>query len=642
MGEEPEPEKAVRFSLLGPVRAWRAEEELQLGPRQQRMLLAALLAAAGRPVSVKELVDLLWEGDPPASAVNSIHRYVGAVRRLLEPGLPARSSGRWLVREAGRYLLRVDVGRLDLLSFRDLVGQARAAAAGGDLSTAVDRYLEALGLWQGRCAEDLGAVVAIHPVFTTLDREYLAVVSEAATAALGCGRAGAVLPFIRQAADRCPLDEALQASLGLVLAADGKQAEAIMRFRDVRTRLVDELGVEPGSELRAAQERVLRGSPVSRAAVSAISSGPVPRAPHGAPWIVPAQLPPDLPCFTGREQALEQAWDAMHRAGEGSRILAIDGIPGVGKTALAVHFAHRAAKEFPDGQLYMDLGGFSSATQPMAPEDVLYGFLGALGVDRNEIPASPEARSALFRSALSGRRVLVVLDNVSDVNQVRPLLPGVTECMVVVTSRSRLLGLAAAHGARLLSLDLPSMAAATECFLRRVGSTHLDADAATVEEIVTWCGRLPLALAVVAARAVSRPEQSLSRLAAELAAAQGSLDGFDDFDGTNDLRSAFSWSCRRISAEAKRVFCLLPLHGTADITAAVLASLAGISWEAAATAAGELVGARLLDARERDRYGTHSLILAYAAELDGWSETGRRVALQRPQGYDRHSARYAA
>ncbi|MEU6848025.1 transcriptional regulator [Streptomyces sp. NPDC046716] len=642
IGEEPEPEKALRFSLLGPVSAWRAEEELPLGPRQQRLILAALLAAAGRTVSVTELVDLLWEGDPPASAVNSIHRYVGALRRLLEPGLPARSSGQWLVRQAGRYLLRVDAGGLDLLSFRDLVGQARVATAGGDLSAAVDRYLEALGLWQGRCAEDLGAVVAMHPAFTTVDREYIQAVSEAATAALGCGRAGAVLPFVREAADRCPLDETLQASLGLVLAADGKQAEAIMRFRDFRTRLVDELGVEPGPEMRAAQERVLRGSPVSRTAVSVISAAPVPRPLDRAPLIVPAQLPPDLPCFTGREQALEQARAAMHRAGDGLRILAIDGLPGVGKTALAVHFAHRAAKEFPDGQLYMDLAGFASGTEPMAADDVLYGFLEALGVDKNQIPASREARSALFRSVLSGRRMLVVLDNASDVDQVRPLLPGTIECMVVVTSRSPLIGLAAAHGAWLLGLDVPSAATAAECFLRRISATHLDADPSAVEEIVARCGRLPLALAIVAARAVSRPEQPLTRLAAELAAAQGGLDGFNDFDGANDLRGVFSWSCRRISAEAKRVFCLLPQIRTADFTTAALAGPAGISWEAAATAAGELVGARLLEVRGHDRYSVHSLIRAYAAELDGWRETGRTFALRRLQGHDRHSESYAA
>ncbi|MFE9445139.1 BTAD domain-containing putative transcriptional regulator [Streptomyces sp. NPDC006602] len=623
---EAEPEKGVRFSLLGPVRAWRAGEELSLGPRQQRLILAALLAAAGRPVSLTELVGLLWDGDPPASAVNAVHRYIGALRRLLEPGLPARSSGRWLVRQAGGYLLSIDADQLDLLTFRDLVGRARTATAGGDLSAAVDHYLEALGLWRGHCAEDLGTVAAVHPAFTMLDHEYAPVVCEAATAALGCGRAGAVLLPVRRAADRCPLDETLHASLVLVLAADGKQAEALMQLRDFRTRLVDELGVEPGPELRAAQEHVLRGSPASRTSVSATPAAPLsaPRPASRAPWVVPAQLPPDLSCFTGREQALAQARDAAHRAGDGLRILAIDGIPGVGKSAFAVHFAHQVAADFPDGQLYMDLGGFAPTAEPLRPGDVLYAFLESLGVDRNQIPASPEARSALFRSVLSGRRVLVVLDNAFDVDQVRPLLPGTTACMVVVTSRRRLIGLAAAHGARLLALDTPLTAEATAGFLRRVGPTHPTPDPAAVEEIVARCGRLPLALAVVAARAVSRPEQPLTRLAAELAATQGTLDGFNDFDEGNGLREVFSWSYRRLGTEARRVLSLLPLvpsHRTADITTAALADLVGMSWGAAAATAGELVHARLLDVRKGDRYSAHSLVLAYAAELDCGSET---------------------
>lgn len=641
--EEQEPEEVVRFSLLGPVRAWVADEELPVGPRQQRLVLAALLAGAGRPVSLTELIGLLWEGDPPASAVNAVHRYVGALRRLLEPGLPARSSGRWLVRRAAGYLLHVDAGRLDLLEFRGLVGQARAATADGDLSAAVDLYLKALGLWKGHCAEDLGAVAALHPAFAMVEHEYAPVVGEAATAALGCGRAGSVLLPVRQAADRCPLDESLQASLLLVLAADGKQAEAIMQYHSFRTRLVDELGVEPGAELRAAQERVLRGSPLSRSPESDTSPTvrSQPRAESRRSWIVPAQLPPDLPCFTGREQALAQALRAANRRGEGLRVLAIDGMPGVGKTALAVHFAHRVAAAFPDGQLYADLGGFASAGEPADPGDVLYAFLEALGVDRNQIPASLNARSALFRSVLSGRRVLVVLDNASDADQVRPLLPGTATCMVVVTGRSRLSGLATAHGARLLALDVPSTAEATACFLERVGSTHPDTDPAVVEEIVVRCGRLPLALAVVGARAVSRPEQPLARLAAELTGAQGKLHGFDD-DSANDVRGAFSWSYRRLGAEARRIFSLLPLHRTADFTTAALAGLAGVPRDAAATAAGELVRARLLDARGHDLFGAHSLVLAYAAELDRSGEADRAAAQPRPHGHPRHSARFAA
>ncbi|MET9015909.1 AfsR/SARP family transcriptional regulator [Streptomyces olivaceoviridis] len=645
IGEEQGPAQAVRFTLLGPVRAWRAGEELPLGPRQQRLLLAALLAGAGRPVPLTELIGLLWDGDPPVSAVNAVHRYVGSLRRLLEPGLPIRSSGRWLVRQAGSYLLRVDADGLDLLRFRDLVRRARAATATGDLPAAVDRYLEALDLWQGHCAEDLGAVASVHPAFAMVEHEYAPVVCEAATAALRCGRAGSVLLTVRQAADRCPLDEALQASLLLVLAADGKQAEAIMLYQTIRARLSDELGVDPGAELRAAHQSVLRGSPAEPRVPASTGSAAPPAAPlprSRPPWIEPAQLPPDLPFFTGRERALDQALDTAHRVGAGLRVLAVDGIPGVGKTALAVHFAHRVAGDFPDGQLYTDLGGFAAHGDPADPGEVLHGFLEALGVDRHRIPASLEARSALYRSVLSGRRVLVVLDNALDADQVRPLLPGTSECMVVVTGRSRLIGLAAAHGARLLSLDLPSVAEATACFLRRVGPARTDVGVAVVEEIVARCGRLPLALALVAARAASRPEQPLTRLAAELAAAQGSLGGFDEEDSANAVRGVFSWSYRTLGAEAKRVFRLLPRHRACDIGTAGLASAAGISRDAAATAVGELVRARLLDIRGRDRYGAHDLVLAYAAELHRAGEADRSAAPRRSYVHSRRSARPVA
>ncbi|WP_079178903.1 AfsR/SARP family transcriptional regulator [Streptomyces humi] len=639
VGEEQEPAQATRFTLLGPLRAWRGEDELPLGPRQQRLLLAALLAGAGRPVPLSELIGLLWDGEPPVSAVNAVHRYVGSLRRLLEPGLPARSPGRWIVRQAGSYLLGVDAEGLDLLRFRALVRQARASAATGHLPAAVDMYLEALALWQGPCAEDLGALAAVHPAFTLVEHEYAPVVCEAATTALRCGRSGSVLLSVRQAADRCPLDEALQASVLLVLAADGKQAEAITQYHSIRNRLSDELGIDPGPALRAAHQSVLRGGPAEPWVPASTGSMVPPRPRARTPWSGPAQLPRDLASFTGREQALGQALDTARQVGDGLRVVAFDGIPGVGKTASAVHFAHRVAADFPDGRLYADLGGFASHRVPAHPAEVLHGFLEALGVDRRRVPASVEARSALLRSVLSGRRVLMVLDNALDADQVRPLLPGTPECMVVVTSRRRLTRLATTHGARLISLDVLSAAEATECFLRRLGRARADAGTAVIQEIVAGCGRLPLALAVAAARAASRPEQPLTRLAAELTAARGSLAGFDEADGANFLRGAFSWSHRTLGAEAKRVFSLLPRHVPADVSTAALARLAGVPPGAAAVAAGELVRVRLLDVRGPDRYGAHDLVRAYAAELGRTGEPGRVTAPQVRNGHARPSSR---
>jgi DNA-binding SARP family transcriptional activator len=244
---------AVRFTVLGPVRAWRDGGELQLGPRQQRLILALLLARAGRPVSMRDFVDLLWDGDPPASAINAVHRYVGALRRLLEPGLPTRSPGRWLARQSGGYVLRADEDSLDLLGFRAMVDRARHAEAAGNPGESLTLFAAALDLRQGRCAGDLEQVSG-HPLFVMLEREYTSVVCEAADTALRHGRAEEMLLPLRLAAQRDPLDEKLLARLLLVLASDGKQAEALASFEEIRLRLGEELGVRPGAELRRAHE----------------------------------------------------------------------------------------------------------------------------------------------------------------------------------------------------------------------------------------------------------------------------------------------------------------------------------------------------------------------------------------------------
>ncbi|MFI6208152.1 BTAD domain-containing putative transcriptional regulator [Streptomyces sp. NPDC051041] len=618
--------------MLGPLRVCRAGTELPLGPRQQRLVLAALLARAGRPVPLADLVGLLWDGEPPASAANAVHRYVGVLRRLLEPGLPPRSPGRWLVRHGGGYLLRVDADHLDLLRFRALVRQARRAAAEGDAREAVRRYGTALEQWQGRCAADLLAAGA-HRVFTALEHEHASVVCEAADAALRSGRPGAVLLVVRQAAERHPLNERLQARLLLVLASDGKQAEALTLYRDIRARLYRERGARPGAELRAAHERVLRRrTDEPRPATAAggedarpAAAGPVPHGP--APVTVPAQLPADLPCFFGRDRPLAQALALAEEPAGALRVLAIDGIPGIGKTALAVRFAHRVAARFPDGQLFADLGGFAPGGDPADPGDVLHGFLESLGVERRRIPPSTESRAALFRSVLAARKVLVVLDNALDLAQVRPLLPGTPLCMVVVTGRRRLSGLAAAYGARLVGLQVPSAAEAAGCFLRRLGPAHRGARPGVVEEIVERCGRLPLALAVAAVRALARPDQPLSELAAELTAAgeSRSLDGFGDDGHDNDVRAVFSWSYRTLGPRAARMFRLLPLHHGPDAGTAALAGLAGLPPRAAAEAAGELVRAGLLTVGRPGRYEAHRLALAYAAEL-GREDAGERPA----------------
>ncbi|WP_046733280.1 AfsR/SARP family transcriptional regulator [Streptomyces humi] len=646
---------AVRFSVLGPVRVWQDGSELLLGPKQQRLILAVLLARAGRPVSMHEFVDLLWDGEPPSSATNAVHRYVGALRRLLEPGLPARSPGRWLARQAGGYMLRVDADCLDLLGFRALVDQARQAEVAGDSTGSVGLFITALSLWQGRCAADLEPVSGSHPSFVMLEHEYVSVVCEAADTALRCRRAEAVLLPLRQAAERNPLDEALLARLLLVLAADGKQAEALTTYAEIRLRLAEELSVDPGSELRAAHERILRhrldaglppetttaeGGETAASAPAVPAPSILPSAPS-ARTVRPAQLPPDLPVFTGREEALAQARSVAARGGGALRVLAVDGIPGVGKTTLAVRFAHQVAAEFPDGQLHADLRGFTPDGKPADPTDILQSFLDALGVAPQRVPARSDARAALYRTVMADRRVLVVLDNAHDLAQVRPLLPGTGHCMVVVTSRSRLTALATAHGAHLLTLDVPGSAEAADVFLERVRASRPHTAPHEIRPLVERCGRLPLAVAVLAARAAAHPERPLHDIDQELSATDHSLDAFSDDNLDNDVRGVFSWSYRTLGPKAAHLFRLLPLHPGPDVTVAALATMAGITPREAACAVGELVRARLLTAHGRDRYWAHDLILAYAAELAVQYEPDRPAVRSRVYDHYRQTAHVA-
>lgn len=647
MAQRESANETVRFSVLGPVRAWRAGSELPLGPKQQRLILAVLLARTGRPVSLSEFIDVLWDGSPPASAANAVHRYVGALRHLLEPHLPSRSPGRWLIRQGGGYQLQVDEGSLDLLDFRTQVEEARRAVKADEPAAALRLFITALSLWQGRCAAGLEPASSTYPAFVMLEHEYSSVVREAADSALRCARAKDVLPTLRQAAGRNPLDEALQAKHLLVLAADGKQADAVALYQEIRLRLADELGVDPSAELRAAYDRLLRqqgtcddsaertGGFGSVRAVGTASS----YATQPVPVIRPAQLPPALPYFTGRAKALETGLVREHRGT--LRVLAIDGIPGIGKTALAVHLAHRVAEEFPDAQLYADLRGFGPGGVPSDPHDVLHGFLDALGVSPRHIPASTDGRSALYRSVLAGRRVLVVLDNARDMEQVRPLLPGTPDCMVVVTSRSRLTGLAAANGAYVLTLEVPSPREAVSYFAKRIGESRTAGEIEAVEQIIERCGRLPLAMAIVATRAAGHPEYPLSQVAAELRDSSESLDGFSDDNLQNDVRGVFSWSYRMLSPEAARIFRLLPLHIGADITIEAMASLAGVSPSAARDAAGELMLTRLVTGSRRGRFRSHGLIRAYAAELNRDMDRDRAAALSRLHDHYRQTAHAA-
>ncbi|MEU8868731.1 AfsR/SARP family transcriptional regulator [Streptomyces umbrinus] len=653
----------TRFTVLGPLRAWRGGIELELGPPKQRALLAFLLAQPNHPVGTHEIVDALWRQNPPDSAVNVVHRHIGALRRLFEPDMPSRGTSRWLVRASGGYRLDADLESLDLLRFRHL----RERASGtGEPAEATELLVEALTLWRGPTASGIAPDVRAHPAFGAVDGEHLAAVKHAAERALETGREprARVLVTLRKAAALYMLDEELQARLILMLAATGHQAEALEVYRTVRARLADDLGVQPGPELQAAQRRVLaqtyvwdgsaptevtrsadhtsadaRTEPAGtgresesagsgREGESASSSREVEGAeaagaaePFGqdhrmSPVVPPAQLPAKLPSFTGRLDELARFRGLLPGSSASAVVIGvIGGMAGVGKTALAVHWAHQVADGFPDGQLYVDLRGFHPSGTVMSPAEAIRSFLGALGVPAQRVPAGLDAQAALYRSLLARRRVLIVLDNARDTEHVRALLPGAPGCLVVVTSRHQLYGLVAAEGAYSLTLDVLGEDDALRFLSDRLGPDRIARDAVAARAIVAACGGLPLALAVVSARAAINPAFPLSGIAEELAESEGSLHAFSGEAPAADARSAFSWSYRLLSPEAARVFRLLALHPGADCSVAAAASLAGLRRAEVRPLLAELSRAHLVSETEPGRFTCHELLRAYGSEL---------------------------
>ncbi|MFD8221577.1 BTAD domain-containing putative transcriptional regulator [Streptomyces sp. NPDC059697] len=636
----PEP---VRFAVLGPVRVWRAGTELHLGRPQERALLALLLVRAGQPVSMSEIVDVLWGRRPPDTAVNVVHRHVGALRRLLEPGLPTRAPGHWLLRDTGGYRLVADSGSLDLLRFRALRVEGRRAASDGAPALAVDLFTEALSLWQGPAAHGIPVEARAHAAFGSLDDERLATVKEAADVALRAGVPGVVLPRLREAAADSPLDEPLMARLMLALSATGQRPEALSTYLTVSDRLADELGIDPGRELRDAHQAVLRDAastaagPGAGASEARTAEGPAASdlvGPRAASLPVPAQLPLDLPTFTGRRAELDEVLAPLSSEGRSAEtvvISAIGGMAGVGKTTLAVHWAHRVTDRYPDGQLYVNLRGFDPSGAVMRPDEAIRGFLDTLGVPPERVPHGLDAQAALYRSMLAGRRFLVLLDNARDSDHVRPLLPGTPGCLTIVTSRNQLSGLVAAHGAHSLTLRPLDTDEARELLIRRLGAERVAAEQEAVAEIIALCAGLPLALACVAARAATHPHFSLSAIAAELREAHGSLDAFIEADASADVGAVFSWSSRALSPAAARLFRLLGLHPGPDFTAPAAAALAGLAVREARLLLTELSRVHLINEHAPGRYAFHDLLRAYAAELahTQHSESECRAAVDR-------------
>lgn len=578
------PPEPVRIDVLGPLAVRFGDRPVEIGAEKQRLLLALLALQPNRTVRREDLVDVIWD-EPPPSCLELVHTYVARLRRALRPaGL--------ITTDKGGYRLSVNEDELDLLRFDALVERAER-----EPEAAEEAYREALGLWRGPALADVGRLRQ-HPVRLALAmRRAQAVLAYAAAAAAHPEDAAVQL---RALTAEEPLNESAHARLMLALAASGRQAAALGVFDEVRRRLADELGIEPGPELREAQRQVLRqdfGAPEQ-------------------PASVPAQLPADVHGFRGRTVQLGEL-DALLRRGEadtGARIVVLSGTAGVGKTALAVRWAQRARAEFPDGQLYVDLRGYGTV-RPVEPGDALSGFLRALGVDGADIPAEPGERAAKFRTVLNGRRMVLLLDNAGSVGQVRPLLPGSPSCLVLVTSRDALPGLVARDGARRVLVDLLTDTEARD-LLRTLVGRRVDDEQAATSALIGYSARLPLALRLVAELALSRPGARLAALEAELADERRRLDLLDGGgDPLTAVRAVFSWSYRHLAADAARVFRLCGLHPGRDLTPAAIAALARLPLPEAERLTGSLVRAHLAQETGDDRVQLHDLLRVYAAEL---------------------------
>jgi DNA-binding SARP family transcriptional activator len=592
----------LRVQVLGPVRAWREGREVDLGSESRRAVLALLAMAQGHPVSRAELVDALWGGQPPATVVNVIHTHVKHLRRSLEPKRPVRAPSTVLPSVGDGYALQLSTVDLDLVRFRRLVSTGLDAYRAGDPRRAGELLGEALSLWHGPPLVDL-AVLAGHPRTAALAGERWAAVASYGEAMLAADRPADAIPALAEAAAAQPLNEAVHARLIRAYRAVGRLDQALDTYRAVRRRLAEELGLDPGPELAAVH-----------AGLGADHPGNASRP--ATPVVVPAQLPADTAAFTGRVEQLRRL-DELASNGAHPPAVVIAGTAGVGKTSLAVHWAHRMASQFPDGQLFVDLRGFGPSGSVMGAGEAVRGFLEALGVPPQRFPTTLEAQAGLYRSLLAGRRILVVLDNARDAEQVRPLLPGSPGSLAVMTSRNQLTGLVAADGAALVGLDLLAAAEGRELLERRLGQARVAAEPAAVAEIVDRCAGLPLALAVVAARATARAWFELAAVASELREDQGGLDRLTGGDVATDVRAVFSWSYQALGPEPARLFRLLAVHPGPDISAPAAASLAGVPVGHARGLLAELTGAHLLAEPVSGRYRLHDLLRSYAAELAG-------------------------
>lgn len=592
----------VEFRLLGAVEAYHDGRQVKLGPRKQRLTLGVLALEANRPVAVDRLVALNWPSSPPRTAEHAVRVSVSQLRSILGTVDPTRSEAELIAQGAG-YVLRTDPRRIDVHRFRDLVQQARDAS---DDERRLDLLNQALTLRRGPLLAGTAPQETQERLGRGLEETWLVALEDKVDAELRLGRHRRLLDELTELAATHPFRERLTCQLMIALYRSGQPHIALETARRVRGLLADELGIDPGLELQRLEVAILRNDPAllpppDRVAVSA------------PPAMVPAQLPPTVTDFTGRAGELRWLDELIHDHAPGPVTIAITGPAGAGKTALAVYWAHRIRDRFPDGQLYVDLRGYAPGPA-LPPAQALARFLRSLGVSPEHVPTDLDEATALYRTLLADKRVLVVLDNATSPEQVRPLLPGADRCLVVTTSRDRLSGLVALEGARDLPLGVLDPGEARALLARILGAGRLVPEPDAAARLAQLCDYLPLALRIAATNLSRRPDRTISAAVSELADGNRLNALRVDGDDQAAVRAAFDLSYAALEPAAQRLFHLIGVSPCPDVTPEAAAALADAPLEQVRQNLDRLERAHLVHRHVAGRYGFHDLLRLYARD----------------------------
>jgi DNA-binding SARP family transcriptional activator len=614
------PPGGVALGVLGPLRIAAGGTELELTSPRSRTFLALLVLNAGRQVTLSEFADALWGEDLPQNPRRAVQLCAVRVRAQLD----RIGAGDIVVTAPAGYRLDVPPDATDIGAVANHVREADAAA---DTERELAAVTAALGLWRGEPLADVPSEELQRQVVPGLHEKRLQLLERRIEIQLRLGGAAELVDELVPLTGRHPLREGLCGQLMRALHRCGRRAEALDVYHRFRRRLSEEFGVDPSESMLALHAAILTDRQDE-------DGDAVPlRLP------VPRQLPASAAAFSGRKAELAELDELLTvmNGSSGPVVGVVTGTAGVGKTSLAVHWARRVADEFVDGQLFADLRGYHPG-QALSPDRVQARFLRTLGVRGEDVPTDADELTAMYRSTMDGRRLIMVLDNANSADQVRPLLPAGPGCLAVVTSRDALLSLIAVDGASRFDLELFDMAEARELLARRLGPERLAAESQAADDIIAASARLPLALAIAAARAVIDRGAPLGALAEQL---RGGLDAFDTASDLTDVRAVFSWSYRALSPEAARMLRLLGLHPGPHLTVPAAASLCGLPEKAAGTLLGELAQANLVLEPVPGRFALHDLMREYATELVSADETERDGAVRRLLDHYLHNG-YAA